>query len=60
MILLKQELFKRLLIGNISEKIAREADVTTIVVKRRNSRLHSFLRQTVLEPTNGAGQHNGS
>ena len=46
-----EPLFKRLLIGNISEKIAREADVTTIVVKRRNGPLHSFLRQTVLEPT---------
>jgi amino acid transporter/nucleotide-binding universal stress UspA family protein len=55
-----EPLFKRLLIGDISEKIAREADVTTIVVKRRNSRLHSFLRQTVLEPTNGNGQHNGA
>jgi amino acid transporter/nucleotide-binding universal stress UspA family protein len=55
-----EPLFKRLLIGNISEKVAREADVTTIVVKRRNSPLHSFLRQTVLEPTNGNGQHNGA
>ncbi len=48
-----EPLFKRLLLGNIPEKIALEADVTTVVVKRRNSRLHSFLRQTVLEPTNG-------
>ena len=55
-----EPLFKRLLIGNISEKIAREADVTTIVVKRRNSPLHSFLRQTVLEPTSSNGQHNGA
>ncbi len=48
-----EPLFKRLLLGNIPEKIALEADVTTVVVKRRNSPLHSFLRQTVLEPTNG-------
>lgn len=48
-----EPLFRRLLLGNIPETIAREAAVTTIVVKRRNSPLHSFLRQTVLEPTEG-------
>ena len=53
-----EPLFKRLLLGNLPEKLAREAEVTTIVVKRRNSPLHSFLRQTVLEPTNG--NSNGS
>ena len=52
-----EPLFRRLLLGNIPETIAREAGVTTIVVKRRNGPLHSFLRQTVLEPTNG--NHNG-
>jgi len=53
-----EPLFKRLLLGNIPEKLAREAKVTTIVVKRRNSPLHSFLRQTVLEPTNGNSSDN--
>lgn len=47
-----EPLFKNLLVGNISAKVAREADVTVIVVKRRSSTFHSLLRQTVLEPTN--------
>jgi amino acid transporter/nucleotide-binding universal stress UspA family protein len=49
-----EPLFKNLMVGNLSERVAKEADVTVIVVKRRSSPLHSFLRQTVLEPsTNG-------
>lgn len=49
-----EPLFKNLLVGNLIEKVARDAKVTVIVVKRRSSPLHSFLRQTVLEPsTNG-------
>jgi len=49
-----EPLLKNLLIGNVSERIANEAGVTVIVVKRRSTPLHSFLRQTVLEPsTNG-------
>ena len=43
--------------GEAGGAILTEADVTTIVVKRRNSPLHSFLRQTVLEPTNGNGKN---
>ena len=43
-----EPLFKNLLVGNISAKVAREADVTVIVVKRRSSTFHSLLRQTVL------------
>jgi amino acid transporter len=46
----KEPLFRRLLMGNIPEQIARRAQVTVIMVKRRSSPLHSFLRQTVLEP----------
>jgi amino acid transporter/nucleotide-binding universal stress UspA family protein len=46
-----EPLFKNLLIGNIPSQIAKRALVTVIMVKRRSSRLHSFLRQTVLEPT---------
>ena len=52
-----EPLFKNLLVGNLIEKVARDAKVTVIVVKRRSSPLHSFLRQTVLEPsTNGSGE----
>jgi nucleotide-binding universal stress UspA family protein len=47
----QEPLFKNLLMGNIPEQIARRATVTVIMVKRRSSPLHSFLRQTVLEPT---------
>jgi hypothetical protein len=52
-----EPLFKNLLVGNIIEKVARQAQVTVVVVKRRSGPLHSFLRQTVLEPsTNGEGE----
>jgi amino acid transporter/nucleotide-binding universal stress UspA family protein len=47
----EEPLFKNLLVGTIPEQIARRADVSVIMVKRRSSPLHSFLRQTVLEPT---------
>ena len=46
-----EPLFRNLLVGNVMETVAREAEVTVIVVKRRSSRLHTFLRQTVLEPS---------
>lgn len=46
-----EPLFRNLLVGNISTKVAKEAGVTVIVVKRRSSTFHSLLRQTVLEPT---------
>jgi amino acid transporter/nucleotide-binding universal stress UspA family protein len=52
-----EPLFHNLLVGNIIEKIAQEADVTVIVVKRRSSRLHDFLRKTVLEPTTEQNNH---
>jgi nucleotide-binding universal stress UspA family protein len=52
-----EPLFKNLLVGSIIEKVAREAEVTVIMVKRRSSPLHSILRQTVLQPsTNGDGR----
>jgi CIC family chloride channel protein len=46
-----EPLFKNLLVGNISAKVAQEAEVTVIVVKRRSSAFHTLLRQTELEPT---------
>lgn len=46
----REPLFKNLLMGNIPEQIARRATVTVIMVKQRSSPLHSFLRQTLLEP----------
>lgn len=46
-----EPLLRNVLVGNVMERIAREADVTVVVIKRRSTRLHSFLRQTVLEPS---------
>jgi nucleotide-binding universal stress UspA family protein len=46
-----EPLFRNLLVGNIADQVANRAKVTVIVVKRRQSAFHSFLRQTVLEPT---------
>jgi len=47
----EEPLFRNLLVGPIPTQIAEKASVTVIMVKRRSSPLHSFLRQTVLEPT---------
>jgi amino acid transporter/nucleotide-binding universal stress UspA family protein len=47
----EEPLFKNLLLGSVSGQIARRAPVTVVMVKRRSSPLHSFLRQTVLEPS---------
>jgi nucleotide-binding universal stress UspA family protein len=46
-----EPLFKNLLVGPRSERIARRANVTVMMVKRRSSPLHSFVRQALLEPT---------
>lgn len=46
-----EPLFRNLLFGNIAEEVAKRAKVTVMVVKRRQSAFHSFLRQTVLEPS---------
>lgn len=46
----EEPLFRSLLVGNVSEQVARKAAVTVIVVKRRSSRLRSLLRQTIVEP----------
>jgi amino acid transporter/nucleotide-binding universal stress UspA family protein len=46
-----EPLLQRMRMGNISEKVAQGAHVSVIVIKRRSSPLHSFLRQTVLSPS---------
>ncbi len=48
----EEPLFKNLLMGNVAETVAKHAGVVTIMVKRRSSRLHSVLRQTVLSSAN--------
>jgi amino acid transporter/nucleotide-binding universal stress UspA family protein len=47
----EESLFRNLLMGNVAEQIAKRASVTVMIVKRRSTRIHSFLRQTVLSPT---------
>ena len=46
-----EPLFRNLLVGNVAERIARGAKVTTIMVKRRSGPIKSMLRQTVLAPS---------
>jgi nucleotide-binding universal stress UspA family protein len=45
-----EPLLKSLLIGNIPEHVARGAQVTTIKVKRRHSRIKSLLREILVQP----------
>ena len=47
----EEPLFRNLLIGRLPERIARQADVTVVMVKRRSGALKSWVRQTILEPT---------
>jgi len=46
-----EPLLKNLLVGNLPTRIAREADVTVVMVKRRSGPIQSLLRQTVLSPS---------
>jgi amino acid transporter/nucleotide-binding universal stress UspA family protein len=47
----EEPIFKNLLVGTMPERIARNAKVTVMMVKRRSSPLHSFVRQAILDPT---------
>jgi amino acid transporter/nucleotide-binding universal stress UspA family protein len=47
----EEPLLKNLLVGNLATRIAKEAEVTVVMVKRRSGPLKSLLRQTVLEPS---------
>lgn len=47
----EEPLFRNFLVGALPEKIARRAEISVIMVKRRSSRLHDVVRQTILEPT---------
>jgi nucleotide-binding universal stress UspA family protein len=47
----EEPIFKNLLVGTMPERIARNAKVTVMMVKRRSSPLHSFVRQALLDPT---------
>jgi amino acid transporter len=46
-----EPLLRNFMVGTLAERVARGAKVTVMMVKRRSSPLHSFFRQTILEPT---------
>jgi hypothetical protein len=50
-----EPLFKTLLLGNIPEQVARQAKVTTVMVKRGQGPVRSFLRETLLLPATSDG-----
>jgi CIC family chloride channel protein len=47
----EEPLFRNFLVGTLPERIARNAQTTVMMVKRRSGPLHSFVRQALLEPT---------
>jgi amino acid transporter/nucleotide-binding universal stress UspA family protein len=47
----EEPLFKNLLVGTAPERVARNAPVTVMMVKRRSGPLQSFVRRAILEPT---------
>jgi nucleotide-binding universal stress UspA family protein len=46
----KEPMFRNLLMGNVSQRVADQADCPVLIVKRRSPILHSMLRETVLQP----------
>ena len=51
----EEPLFRNLLTGSIPARVAKLAEVTVIIVKRRSGIIRSMLRQTVLAPSTGIG-----
>jgi len=47
----EEPLFKNLLVGTFAERVARRAEVTVMMVKRRSGPIQSFVRKAILEPT---------
>ena len=45
----REPLLKNLLMGDIPAQIARRAEVTVVMLKRRNNPIQSFLRQTIVQ-----------
>lgn len=50
-----EPLTRNLLVGNLPTRVAKEAKVTVVMVKRRSGPIKSLLRQTVLAPSSGPG-----
>lgn len=46
----KESLFRNLLMGNVAQQVAEQAEVPVIIVKRRSSAVAAVLRETILPP----------
>ena len=46
----KEPLFRNLLMGNVAQRVAEQAEVPVIIVKRRSSAVAAVLRETILTP----------
>jgi nucleotide-binding universal stress UspA family protein len=46
----KEPLFRNLLLGNVSQRVADQAPCPVLIVKRRSGIISSVLRETVLDP----------
>lgn len=47
----EEPVFTNFLVGTFPERVARGAEVTVMMVKRRSSPIHSFVRRALIEPT---------
>ncbi len=47
----EEPVFTNFLVGTLPERVARGAEVTVMMVKRRSSPIHSFVRRALIEPT---------
>ncbi len=47
----EEPVFTNFLVGTFPERVARGAKVTVMMVKRRSSPIHSFVRRALIEPT---------
>lgn len=56
----EEPLFRNLLTGSIPARVAKQAEITVIIVKRRSGVIRSVIRQTVLAPSTGVGANGNS
>jgi CIC family chloride channel protein len=47
----EEPVFRNFLVGTGPERVARGAEMTVMMVKRRSSPIHSLMRKAILEPT---------
>jgi amino acid transporter/nucleotide-binding universal stress UspA family protein len=47
----EEPVFRNFLVGTGPERVARGAEITVMMVKRRSSPIHSLMRKAILEPT---------